>query len=678
MLFSQKANSQSYFRKYIDSDEHCHEFNNQVMLKGDSIYLMNFINCDSLSQPFSNLMHLDFNGDQVSSRNLPTIKTNYNSANLNGNSIFVAGTNNLNSPDSYFELFNIDIETEVSESISINLLDSTNNIYLNPIGSIHFGESELIYGQYQENDESTVKGFLLWLDEYFYKDSVMTFENDKDWSIISDAVVDNNDNIVILLEEVKIIENVEHHYRVIQKYNASKEMVFEWISEPFYSNQGQGNITVLNSGIVVIEYVSSENEYIHSLVAIDELGTIVWNYEFPLNEPYSVYRIFDLITSQTDDIILAGTYRNLDENIIITGYLAKLSKEGELLWERIFLDRSESGFDELNLSEVIQFQSITETQANDIIIGGRIIHSLGEPEENSDILFAITDSNGCFYPECAKVQDISTIGSFLDSTNVWIETYSDPFSTNKWSIKFSIDSSVTTINGKEYYEVLEAVSEMSTEWFGTNRFIRFENNIVYTPWLGAEIEMYNFNLMVNDTFILDPFQLNITLVVDVIDTIVLLNGEQRKRWKLRCYDDNPPIHFGYAEWVEGIGNINGLFATEYMCSFDGIGSDISCLYHNNELVYDNPELELCWYMTTSSKEIIENKVLVVPNPATDYINIIGLSDETSSIKILDVLGHILYQGIESNIQIENFPPGYYHLVCILQNHQFLSAGFLKL
>src|SRR4030095_1618052 len=179
---------------------------------------------------------------------------------------------------------------------------------------------------------------------------------------------------------------------------------------------------------------------------------------------------------------------------------------------------------------------------------------------------------------------------FLDSTFVWTEHYITGLFPASWSLKYTMDAHPVLISGKPYYQVLQTDQENSETYTGSGYFIRYENKIVYLTMGQDEVELFNFNLELNDTFteLLSGFDQK--LVVDDIDTISLLTGEQRKHWKLRCSWDDPGTDY-YTEWVEGIGDINGLFATENFCLIDAVGSDIMCMFRNDTLIYDDPEID---------------------------------------------------------------------------------------
>lgn len=279
-------------------------------------------------------------------------------------------------------------------------------------------------------------------------------------------------------------------------------------------------------------------------------------------------------------------------------------------------------------------------------------------------------------PPPTRINERSIIDSFLDSTYTWIEAENNGGYTVSW--RYTIESYSSLINGKEYYQVLRADKEFSKNWSGTGHYIRYENNIVYTPWLDTEAEVINFNLEVGDTFSVIPPQFGVELVVDKIDTVTLLDGEPRRRWQLRCsWDDEPPLVFGYTEWIEGIGNIDGLFATDNMCVFDAPSNYILCLYKDNTILYDSPEYNTCWDETASLNTFEKLHLKLVPNPAYDRLTILDLDEPFRSIAIYDLSGKLRFEGKSASIAIDNFSPGIYMLVIFFENGTTAVQTFVK-
>ena len=273
-----------------------------------------------------------------------------------------------------------------------------------------------------------------------------------------------------------------------------------------------------------------------------------------------------------------------------------------------------------------------------------------------------------------EVKDSKPI-AFLDSTFVWTENHY--YLNGSESFKYTIDAIPTTFSSRTYYEVLRTTEELSDDWVGTGDFIRQENKIIYLYQNPVDAELYNFNVLVNDSF--QELPSGIQLIVTSIDTITLLTGENRKRWKFRCiYDDPQPIV--YTEWIEGIGNINGLFATSSMsdCVADADGSIIMCMFRNDTLIYDNPDVDGCWLLPVATKETKEESIYLAPNPTSESITIMGLENEIKTVTVFNAVGKQVYRGTESRIDLKAFPPGYYYTGIVLKDNLHVIKGFIKL
>ncbi|MBK9981842.1 MAG: T9SS type A sorting domain-containing protein [Saprospiraceae bacterium] len=263
--------------------------------------------------------------------------------------------------------------------------------------------------------------------------------------------------------------------------------------------------------------------------------------------------------------------------------------------------------------------------------------------------------------------------SFLDSTFVWTENHLYCCAGGSQSFKYTFDSQPTMLAGKTYFELLQAEEENSEEWGNTGNYIRSENNVVYLYQSPNEVELYNFNLMIGDTF-----QYALPEIVDSINNIILLNGEIRKQWKLRCIYDDPETAI-YSEWIQGIGNVNGLFAVNDAtnCSADGDGSDIVCMYRNDTLIYDDPLIDGCWFLPTTTQEVKQDFIVFAPNPTTDFINILGLKEDKVNIRIYNVMGQQVCGIDKKSIDVRDFSPGYYYAFILFNDRHSVLQGFIK-
>ncbi len=675
LTFSLQLKSQIFFKKYIDSIKECDdEFNTQVFSKNDSIFLVNFISCNSRPY-FSNILLFDNKGNYKKGLIIDDLIVNIHSGHIINESLFIAGVNNDENPDSKFILWNGLTSLDSINTSKMELFEPPVDIYLNPIGSVATDSGKIVYGQYHVESYPKVFSFLLWLDHQLIRDSLMVFNTSYDWSIISDAAVDSQKNLVVFIEAVNLIDHIEHHYRIIQKYNSEKEKIFEWVSPVFLDIPGLGSFTIIDSSKVVLEFVSEENGHIHSLIALDQEGKLLWEHVFHMDDSKSLYRINDIITTAEGDILCCGTYRNVSQDIISTGYVCKLDKNGNLLWERIFYDLEEIKLPASGIKKVIHFNSIAEGPHHSIVIGGRVIHNFLSFESISDVLLAVLDSAGCISNNCSTFQDITRMDDFSSPEKTWTEGYQDNSST--WSFRYKFDTIPIDLGGNIYYNLLRANSEISENWTPSGYF-RFVNGRVFQYGAGIDQILYDFNLVEGDTLHLGNENVILDLVVENVDTISLMNGDLKKRWTLQPVDPVDPEWDNTITWIEGIGNLKGLRDNIRPWTFDREDSHILCVYWMDNLVYDNPDVDGCWFIPTSTNEPGNKKLIVAPNPATEEITLLELDNDIESVYMYNIFGHLVFQGTEDHISLRDIPVGYYFMVIKLKNAEIRTAGFAKM
>lgn len=270
-------------------------------------------------------------------------------------------------------------------------------------------------------------------------------------------------------------------------------------------------------------------------------------------------------------------------------------------------------------------------------------------------------------------QDDCPLENFINPNKTWTEI-SYHF-TSARTIKYRFDTIPVEREGKIYYELKIQYSQDSEFWH-TEALIRNENGRLYTPgYSGSENLMYDFNLVKGDTFHLDDESSFMKFVVVDIDTISIYDGSLRRRWKL-----NPLIEFpsDTTIWIEGIGNINGFLHNRIPWGADWDPTRLLCLSCQEVLVYDNPDYDSCWVVITSTDDVKESDICVVPNPAKDKISITGIEDPIKSVHVFNAIGSLILVEKELQIRIDNLSHGYYTAVVILTDGRSKTLRFIKL
>ncbi len=239
----------------------------------------------------------------------------------------------------------------------------------------------------------------------------------------------------------------------------------------------------------------------------------------------------------------------------------------------------------------------------------------------------------------------------VDTNKLWVDAeylnFGPAFTT---AYRFQDD---TIMDGYEYKKLFQTEDTSLINW-GLRGWMREKDKIVYfkdPAWGDDEYMLYNFNLEVGDTFNFVKFCLPI--IVESIDTVVLLNGELKKRIILDCFVDSE-------EWIEGIGSTRGLTKVT-----EGIyGADLwywlNCFFEDGILKYKQFYWGYeCFFNTTGiDNDSLEKYIVVSPNPFSDYTTFKYELPESGVIH-LTIVNHL---GQEVGVLIHETQPAGKHQV----------------
>ena len=181
--------------------------------------------------------------------------------------------------------------------------------------------------------------------------------------------------------------------------------------------------------------------------------------------------------------------------------------------------------------------------------------------------------------------------------------------------------------------------------------------------------LYDFNLEVGDSFPGPAWP----IVVTNIDTVVLLNGEIRKRFE---------FGFGHEYWIDGIGSTNGLLNIAYDQIILVWEVWLNCFFQNDTLKYHGfPTLDCFHALTRVESSANNNSFSVYPNPSSGNIEIkLVASVQNARLSILNFEGQIIktIDNISGNkIQLSNdgLPPGIYFF-SLQDNNDIIKGKFI--
>ncbi|NQT76521.1 MAG: T9SS type A sorting domain-containing protein [Bacteroidetes bacterium] len=242
---------------------------------------------------------------------------------------------------------------------------------------------------------------------------------------------------------------------------------------------------------------------------------------------------------------------------------------------------------------------------------------------------------------------------------------------NTRSYKFGGD---TLIDGTIYKKLLHTLDSANQTWYFHSAIREDSTGKVFHHYFQNEELLYDFGLKVGEVFTGLTYGGPVTMTVDSIDTIQLLNGELRKRLILGSVYISPEQD----EWIVGIGSLSGITNVGFAWPID-VWYELNCFTENDTLKYDYPYYDPCYYTTASLEENLgKQKWSLKPNPFNNNTKLTYdfIQNSAYELRILNAQGFLIevYNNITSRdiyIQGGSLSNGIYFF-------QLLEDGKIKL
>ncbi|MBN1184485.1 MAG: T9SS type A sorting domain-containing protein [Bacteroidales bacterium] len=170
------------------------------------------------------------------------------------------------------------------------------------------------------------------------------------------------------------------------------------------------------------------------------------------------------------------------------------------------------------------------------------------------------------------------------------------------------------------------------DWYYANILIGEDSSKVYTrsPFDSSKVLLYDFNLEKLDTIFMNSAR----WVVDSIDSIMIKNGEYKKRMHLTGNYDWSDY------WIEGVGSIYGLLNACFnpSKSYPEIPISLLCVSWKNEILYST--CNSCPQFTGLEKET-RDELRIYPTMISDRLNIICNDNIIYDIIIYNLKGSVV-------------------------------------
>lgn len=218
----------------------------------------------------------------------------------------------------------------------------------------------------------------------------------------------------------------------------------------------------------------------------------------------------------------------------------------------------------------------------------------------------------------------------------------------------------TIISGQLYMIVSQSSDSMQLNWMTVGAIRENETHQVYYYNFFEEYLLYDFSLTAGENFSAEINGCQINMPLASIDTIQLLNGENRLRYNFTGQY--------WEQWIEGIGSSWGPLSVGHLdCSSDWYMS-LNCFTENDTLKYRNSQYDDCYVLITGIAEFQNTMEFSInPNPFNQYATLKSSSDLSGcEVSIYSTSGilqkkYSYLSGQEVVINRDNLKAGLYFL-----------------
>ncbi len=187
--------------------------------------------------------------------------------------------------------------------------------------------------------------------------------------------------------------------------------------------------------------------------------------------------------------------------------------------------------------------------------------------------------------------------------------------------------------------------------------------------------LYDFNIGIGDTVqvlsLPNQGDCEVVLICIGVDTMTYL-GIPRKTWSFASYDSEG--------WVEGIGNLHGLFQNRYYECILDVDFSLLCAYDGDSLIYQNSPGNPCYINTVGIGENpFEAQISIFPNPVIINSKFkIKSKKRISRVEIYGAGGKLRFQmhdisKRELTIQSKNLNKGFFLLYIKTDDNQVYTG-----
>ncbi len=467
------------------------------------------------------------------------------------------------------------------------------------------------------NENNTIKSFILEVNkDNFNVDQMIIYDKGNQWNNFPQSHITSSGDLAVFSEYVDS-NTMGATYRGLVFFDKNLIETKAWYVGGYRPHTKATNFEtyITKDNLVLFTFAPNSDQRYESLMAYDLDGNKKW--EFTLNY-FERMTIHSIQESKSNDILIAGKYdRTRIDGLPWVGFVAKLTKNGKLLWLRSV--SSFGGKYEYNGREYANpsdFTTFIELEDEHIMAFGSMDDMYNDgsefPKANSNIWMVKLDPDGCLDQDrCNYDVTVRTTNDWYiyDQINVlqkeWIYQVTDKNGNKKLiNQKFDGDTMLfdRTFDWRKYHQLVTTTSDgvqintdtLKFRWTREGQLNFMKPWTMYVTYLDST--MYDFTLKNGDSFIL-PYGFGTASVIKV-DSVPLIDGKLRKR--IILHHDNKDNHrkFGPLTWIEGIGSPNGLIY--YYDWINETKTDLLCYFDRGNKRYSITEAPNCEALTRNT------------------------------------------------------------------------------
>lgn len=396
--------------------------------------------------------------------------------------------------------------------------------------------------------------------------------------------------------------------------------------------------------------------------------------------------VLDYAICANGDILTTGIVRDGRNNIAFSGFVMRMTSDGELTFLKkvvLPIDTTVEELDPLYQYKLSAFSRVEELPTGDILLvgtaGDLVPTEGGQIREHSDLWTLTLDADGCYNGDCGRLQGDTEV-LVIDTKNrltqpnwgvgtKWYYEYESLFPPQVSYMTYEI-TDTTTFQGEHVY-VLSTPE-------GDTYMKQSDGRVwIYLHEMEDYQLTYDFNLTHATTFQWDaicPDSIDgasthtARMTVDTTVDYALPDGSVTQLQTISYAEETPVDAYGSftRHAIKDIGfDYGGLgLSTGYLTCDNVISryTGLRCFEHDGELINFVGYPCDSTYLKVSTAEVVQPDISIYPNPSSGNLQIDTDQAGEFSYMVYTVEGHLMESGVTNSHSIDlDVVPGTYIL-----------------